>query len=150
MHCPFCDRNVGLKKDGSCPACGNNPDSLSESEKNKAVLSFDINQHTPDTCFECGISTKRRQTFEFIHENPNIAKKFMTSSIFAPLAVLLATFRKKTYAKAYAYVYQLTLPTCKQCATVAKQIKPLENNAGIEYKIRVHKRFKQQFNEMNT
>lgn len=153
MECPFCSAPVMFRPDGTCPACGKNSHLATDKDRESTVLEFDTKQTLPETCFVCGGRSEKNETFKYKYI-PHGADAFpdrqaLLFVMVAPIVALFWPLFKRRMKKASEVTYKLTMPVCMRCVEAAGKMEPLNVIEGVEYKMRVHRKFREDFEKLH-
>lgn len=133
-ECPHCYACVSYKPDGLCLACGRSRHDLAGVDPALTAVTVDVRHELPCCCFLCGEYTERGKTLSYL-SNP-------ARGLLGRLVGLLpGSTRSRRHRQ--------LMPVCEACTPRLKAVRPLTFKAGREMRLRVHKRFRTQYEEVN-
>lgn len=135
-ECPHCYAPAGTKADGTCVACGKSRTELDGVDVRFTAVTVEPGHQLPRCCFLCGEYTEQGERLSFSYE------QHRSSDLIEYLVGFLpgSTRRKQ---------HRQFMPTCGSCRKQARAVAPLSYQVGVNLRLRVHKRFRAQLEDLN-
>ena len=141
VECPHCHVEVMARTDGRCLACSKSHFDTSGVDLHRTALTIEMAHQLPACCFMCGEETQSTRCYGWTYRiRPHGLPPWMI-----PLCVALSYVP----GSQYSVTERLCLPVCRQCEGAARKIKPLSVRTGLEFRMPVHRVFRNRFEALN-
>ena len=121
--CPHCYRRVIPAADGFCPACGKNTNDRANTDPHRTLVGLQSGASLPPICHHCGAPTQSIKKLTVVSEPEGTAFANglgqLLAHLFKPFGFIVKIERLNKTTE-----LTLQLPTCEQCARIARRITP--------------------------
>lgn len=134
QECRHCFAPVTFKEDGICISCGRSRSDTRGVDPDITAVTVEVQHKVPCCCFICGAHTDRGTILKYRSQT--------SPSLIGRLIGLLP-------GNTRARMHKQLMPVCEPCSPNLKGLKPLTFQAGRDMRLKVHRRFRAQYEELN-